>query len=124
MATFDQLVSVCQPAYWDEARDAVTTGETWSLREVEYGMSADGTDPFDWTGVTGVCRITNRLTGAQITTLTVTFPAPGEFVLSKPAADTAAIPPGLYGWDLTFTNGTRKALIWGGPGSRIRVRPV
>lgn len=121
MAGFDDLPALCQPAYWKLVEEEATAGRAWEWNHVDY-LDAAG-DPIPWDGVSATCEVVNPASGAVVLALDVTFQDPGAFRVSRGAAFTG-IPPGLYGFRMTFTKGTVVVLIHGGPYSTLDVRPA
>lgn len=127
MSGFADLVDQAQPAlYGGGISAAATEGRTWRWQFTDAADLAG--DPIDFTGVTGVCKVTTGVGGTEIIELDFDGASDGSFTISADEADTAGLfAGGTQGkarsctWSLVLTNGTDSVQAWGPTNSRFQI---
>lgn len=72
-------------------------------------------DPISLSGYTVASQIVSLVTGQTIRpiTTTVSDASAGKVNVSLTSQQTAELPPGSYGWELTWTDGARRTALSG-----------
>lgn len=125
MGVLSSIVSQAQPALFGNGVTAGgTIGATWLWNFVDFNDTAG--DPIDLSAVTGVCKILNDSTGAEIVTLDFDGNNDGTFSVGLDEADTASVPAtgngSVYRWYLTLDDGTDVVQVWGSSPSKFTVK--
>jgi hypothetical protein len=72
-------------------------------------------DPISLSGYTVSSQIVSLVTGQPVKTITTTVvdAAAGKVNVSLTSLETAQLPPGSYGWELKWTDGSKRTALSG-----------